>query len=267
MRTWIRYSTGNFQPSDLKRYFVFMTVVFWGLIAAAYLSYPRENHFTIMTHSFSYLGSFDPEHNPKWWPIFSVAMTFWGLSTVPLVFYLCRRFSAISRPAARIGASQLLLGCLGIILVGVIPTGHGIFIGTWDWGLAHRNAGLMVAITFNLGIFLHEILLFIDKFTRRHLGRYGYWRFVWPYTFWWSIVFLAAYFLTKWVFVYEDMKKAAAVAGRTLEGSWSEALNTRYSIPLWENILVVTLFVFMIWLVARIPWDDLSQSARNTERQ
>jgi hypothetical protein len=206
-----------------------------------------------MSHSFSYLGGFDACHNPAWWWVFSIAMTFWGLATVPVVLYMYRRFAVVRRRSARIGALILLLGCLGIILVGVIPTGHGGPESTFDWGRAHRRAGLLVAIAFGIGIFWHEILLFVDGFTRRKLGTSGYWRYVWPYTFWWGMAFLATYFLVKWMFVYERMKLEAAAAGTVLRGSWTEALDSWYSIPFWETVMIVTLYIFLVWLPLALP--------------
>lgn len=237
----------------IRGYLLVEALVFWGTVGFCYWLVPRENNFAFLSHSFSYLGGFDACHNPRWWWVFSIAMAFWGIATVPVVLYIYHRFAPISRWAARTGAIILLIGCLGIVLVGVIPTGHSTVPGGFDWILAHRRAGLLTATGFGVGVFWFEIMLFVDGFTRKRLGQHGYWRYVWPYAFWWTMIFLTTYYLVSWMFVYERMKTEAAAAGRALQGSWTEALNTRYSIPLWENIMIITLFVFLVWLPLALP--------------
>ncbi|HOH43512.1 MAG TPA: hypothetical protein PLZ53_10375, partial [Candidatus Hydrogenedentes bacterium] len=60
------------------------------------------------------------------------------------------------------------------------------------------------------------------------------------------ILFTASYFLIKWEFVYAQMKAAAQATGQPIGSSWSEAMNTIYSFPLWENILIYSFFVFLV---------------------
>ena len=48
----------------------------------------------------------------------------------------------------------------------------------------------------------------------------------------------------------------AAAAGASIGSSWSEAMNTRYSFPLWENILIYTLFLFLVWMVTALTAAD-----------
>lgn len=253
MRSCEKWSLTPAGTTVFRWYLLAVAVLFWGLVFTCYLLVPRENHFGFLSHSFSYLGGFDACHNPRYWWLFSVAMTFWGLATVPVVFYIYRHFAPISRWAAIVGALLLLVGCVGIILVGVIPTGHSDVIGGFNWGRHHRRAGLLTATAFGTGAFWHEIMLFVDGFSDRKLGNHGYWRFVWLYAFWWTMAFLATYYLTAWMFVYERMKTEAAAAGRQLQGSWTEALNTRYSIPLWENLMIITLFIFLTWFPLILP--------------
>ncbi len=248
-----RIVCGHFRPEELRQYLLIKAVVFWGLILLCWFLFPVENQFSVMTHSFSYLGSFEPFYNPRWWWIFTAAMMVWGAGLVPPVLYVHHRFTHVSRWGAGLAASLLLLGCFGLVLVGVIPSVHEHFLGNQSWAGIHRDAGLLVAIAFCAGIFAHELLLFRDGFTAKRLGKRGYWRFFWPYLIWWTMVFTAGYFLVKWVFVYDEMKKAAVAAGRPLEGSWTEALHTWYSIPMWETILICTLYLFLFWFVLVLP--------------
>ena len=121
-----------------------------------------------------------PVTPPYYWWLFSVAMTFWGLATVPVVFYIYRHFAPISRWAAIIGALLLLVGCAGIILVGVIPTGHSDVIDGFNWGRAPRRAGLLTAFAFGIGAFRLDLAVFGFKglhlaalFLERGGGRFG----------------------------------------------------------------------------------------------
>jgi hypothetical protein len=253
MKALKRIIKGDFRGGELRRYIACKTAAFWGLILLCWTLFPPQNQFSVMTHSFSYLGSWEPIHNPAWWWVFTVAMVLWGVALVPLVFYIHRRFVHVSRWGAAFAAFLLLAGCLGLVLVGVIPSVHGQLVGNQSWAGIHRDAGLLVAIAFCAGIFAHELLLFHDGFTRKRLGTKGYWRFFWPYLVWWAMAFTALWFLVRWLFVYEDMKRAAAAAGRQLQGSWTEALHTWYSIPMWETVMICTLYVFLLWFVLVIP--------------
>ena len=261
-----RIITGNFSMGELRCYVAVKAVLFWGLILLSWALFPSQNQFSIMTHSFSYLGSFEPFHNPKWWWVFTIAMVLWGVALVPLVLYIHRRFSHVSRWGAALAALLLLAGCLGLILVGAIPSVHMRFAGRQSWAGIHRDAGLLVVIAFCAGIFAHELLLFRDGFTRKRLGKHGYWRFFWPYLVWWTLAITAADFLLRWMFVYEDMKRAAATAGRQLLGSWSEALHTPYSTPMWETIMICTLYVFLAWFVLVVP-HELSPPSESESAQ
>ena len=80
-------------------------------------------------------------------------------------------------------------------------------------------------------------------------------------------MFTAIYFLVRWIFVYEDMKRAAAAAGTRLLGSWSEALHTWYSIPMWETLMVCMLYVFLTWFVLVVPGEVSPSSGRDSSSQ
>ena len=256
----LRLIFGHFDRKGLRWYLAAQTLVFWGLILFCLQLIPDENHFGFASHPFSYLGGFGPENNPRWWRIFSGAMIFWAVALIPVVFYLRRRFAVVSKWGSLSGAAWLLLGCAGIFLVGVIPTGHAQFWGTMSYVGAHRYSSVPIMMGFGFGIFWHELMLFADRFKDQRLRGSGYWKYVALYAAWWGVVFTGIYFLVRWVFVYERMKREAAVTGRFLAGSWTEALNTIYSIPLWENILIISLFVFMTALPLMVSMADREEA-------
>lgn len=251
-----RYIKGDFQPAELRGYLIFEALVFWGLIFVCWVIYPKENKYSIMTHTFSFLGSFNGNHNPSGWWLFTAAMVFWGSATVPLALYLYRRFAAISRWGARLGLSLMLAGCAGVALVGIFPDAHGEVIGDVRWTDIHEKVAVLIAAGFGLSIPWYGLLLLKDRFSRMPFGggsRFDHRKLAWPYLFWFSIVGVVAYFQIKWEFVYAEMRAVAQASGERIGSHWSEALNTRYSFPLWENVAIYALFVFLVWLSLSVP--------------
>ena len=49
------------------------------------------------------------------------------------------------------------------------------------------------------------------------------------------------------------MKAEAAASGGHIGSSWAEGLHTCYSFPLWENVVIYTLFIFLIWFALALP--------------
>ena len=236
---------GQFSTRRLYYYVAALCLTFWGLIFLAWLGYPEEHKYSIMTHTFSFLGSYNEEHSPTWWWLFSLAMLFWSLAGMPLILYIQRHFSFVSKWGARVGAGLMLLGCLNFGLVGIFPdvrTPLGPSLRVTD---IHEKVAVFAAAGFIFGILLHGALLLKDRFFSRD-SQFDHRPFVPLYGFWLSILAVASYFLIKWEYVYADMKAAAQAAGTSIGSSWSEAMNTIYSFPLWENILIYTLFIFLV---------------------
>jgi hypothetical protein len=175
-------------------------VVFWGLIFVSWLTYPKEHHYSILTHTFSFLGSFESKHNPGAWWIFSIAMLFWGSAAIPLVLYFRRRLAVISRWGAWAGAFSMLAGCVGIMTVAMFPDAHGKVIGDFEWTHIHEKAALLVAVGFTLGILWHGALLVTDRMFRGRsaaASRFAHRKFMWPYLVWTSVVSVGLYFQIK----------------------------------------------------------------------
>ena len=42
-------------------------------------------------------------------------------------------------------------------------------------------------------------------------------------------------------------------AGEKFENTWSEGMNTIYSFQMWENLLIYTLYAFLIWFTLVLP--------------
>lgn len=237
-----RALSGEFHSHEVKNYLLFKALVFWGLIGLCWLAFPAENQFSIMRHTFSFLGSFQEEHNPRWWWLFSIAMLFWAVAMQPTTRYLHRRFAPVSRAGAAIAAGLFHLGSLGIAIVALFPDDPGPVFGTVRWTEIHEKGAVLCFAGFVLGIGAFGFLLLRDR--AGHVAHKGH---VWPYLFWLAVLGTAVGNQIYWGITYEAMKREAAAAGRTIRSSWGESLNTIYAFPLWENLVIYALFAFLIW--------------------
>ena len=235
MKPLTRILAGHLDKTGLRRYVLVKAAVFWSLIFLAWLMYPAENHYSIHTHTFSFLGSFEAKHSPDWWWIFSIAMIFWGCATLPLVFYHRRRFLPISRVGANIGAFFLAVGAVGVICVGLFPDARPELFGGWKWTDIHEKAAVLVGFGFLLGLLCQGALLLRDRAGARHFADHNpaaYRRLAIPYLVWGVISFVGIAFQVRWGFVYPQLKAAASAKGEDFGSSWSEAMGTIYSFPL-----------------------------------
>ncbi len=251
-----RILTGNFLASEIKPYVLAEACIFWGLIFVAWLSYPAGHHYSIMSHTFSFLGSWDPQHNPDHWYFFSAGMGFWSVASIPLVFYHYRRFALISRWAAGVGSFFLLLGSIGTMGVACFPDARGAAIGTVEWTKIHEKVAVLVAIGYTLGLLWHGGMLLWDRAVLARGGRpthFEHGRLAAPYLFWLAVTGAGVCNQVIWGMRYGEMKKAAALAGTQIRSSWGESLNTIWAFPLWENLVIYTLFIFLAWFTLAVP--------------
>lgn len=259
MKKFKRYLSGELEQIEIRRYIVVMTGIFWGVIFLAWLGYPAEHKYSITTHTFSFLGSFNEEHSPQWWWLFSIAMLFWCFAGMVLAQYYRRRFSVLSVWAAWVGAILFMLGCLNIGLVAIFPDVRTVLSNGIRVTEIHEKVAIFAAAAFILCIIWFGLLLLKDWLgnilfgKRRQLAHAG---MLAPYICWLTVLFVGVYHLVRWEYIYAEKKAAATAAGLPFGSSWSEAMGTRYSFPLWENILIYTLFIFLIWFAVTLSKED-----------
>lgn len=261
-----RIARGQMQGREVRRYLLAKTVVFWTLIFAAWWTYPAENHYSIMSHTFSFLGSFTSEHNPRFWWLFSMAMLFWAVALIPTALYIHARFVALSRWGARIGAAFFLLASLGVALVALFPDAPDPVFGTVRWTEIHEKGALLTAIGFVLGILWHAGLLLWAALRPQHPNAAALRqpRLVLPFALWFAVATAAAYNQISWGLMYEAKKAAAKAAGQSIRSSWGESLNTIYAFPLWENIVIYALFAFLIAFAWSLSHTEQEVAAQRT---
>lgn len=112
----------------LKKWIPVSGIIFWSGILLSMLFYPPEDHFSIFTHSISFLGDWFDNPFPGWL-FFSIALACAGITFLPIGLYLFRRFRVICNRTAMFCNFLYILGCIGTVLVGVFSDTHDVELG------------------------------------------------------------------------------------------------------------------------------------------
>ena len=249
MKSLLTFARGQFEPGTLRIYLAAQALFFWGVIFVCWRLFPVENTFSILTHTFSYLGSFEPDRNPPGWWLFTIAMVFWGLTSVPVVRFITRQVALASGKHLRGPAGLLTTGCVGVILVGLFPDARGPILGPIRWTDLHYLGALFIVIGFVFGVPWFAARLFrAARFANTpEPARAACRRARLPQLLFIAETAVAFSFLIRWEFIYRERRAEAEAAGISIGSSWTEAMNTPYSFPLWDNLFVYTLFVYLVW--------------------
>lgn len=251
MDAFLRVVTGDFDGIALRRYLAVVCGIYGSLIITCVALFPAPG-FSIMIHSYSTLGSWNESNNPQWWWLFSTAMTFWGIAMIPVVCYNFRRLAVISVWAAAIAAFLMMLGGMGVSLVGIFPDADGT-VGGYSIREIHKYVAILGAGFYILSNLWMGAMLLLDALRNRFDGDFNYKWFLPPYLAWGSVFVTGVYFLLAWESVHANLKAAAIAAGQPVPGHYGAALNTRYSFPLWENLVIYSLIVFIVWFAMALP--------------
>ena len=167
---FFRFVKGEFQSKELKIYWLITFLFSVLMILIAYLLYPPEDNYTILTHTLSYLG--DYIRNPRGWGFFSVAMIIMGFSFSNMVMYIYKREVLILPWLARSGLFFAQIGCLGVILVGFFPDVHGEnFLEDVSMGKAHNIIAMFAIFGLLIGLIHFGVLFIIDHFPKCRVNR------------------------------------------------------------------------------------------------
>src|SRR6056297_4159690 len=102
IQKWIR---GSFKPKDMTKHLFISTLGIASLLFLSYRCYMQENPYSIFTNLISDLGNW--QTNPRGWWIFSLAMVFSGLMTLPIISYVKRNLDFTKKTAITMGAWTL----------------------------------------------------------------------------------------------------------------------------------------------------------------
>lgn len=262
METLKRYISGRHTPVEIRWHLALSAVGYWDLVFCAWLVYPAEHHYSVTTNMLSDLGSFEDRYNPEWYWVFTIAMVYCGITLMPVMFYIRRRFAAVSGWGARVGAFFFLVGCAGIVLTGLFPFAHSPLIGNWQWGQLHIAAAALIMVGFIFGIIWHGLFLLKDKFTKKTFASQGkglqplgqrsrseekspYLTLMGPFLVCVPVIAAIGYAI-RW---------QAALAAREPVAALTVALNGLERFPFLEHLAIWALTMFVIWFTIVLPYE------------
>ncbi len=236
--TLVKYLTGRFTHTDLKKCFLPTTIlIIFAFLLIAYLFYPPELEYSIFSDTISGLGDF--MENPNGWWGFSIAL--WTLSTsfFSVFIYMHRRLGVICRKTARFGTFFALVGCIGLFLIGFIVDADATLVGSLSFSRVHMIfvyggfGGLAIAVV------THGFVFMKDNFPR--LG--------------------GQQFIPRW----RPLAPYGLILGLALGMGISQLLKEIYfpdsnwngpgllSVSFWEWMLLFGIIVWAFWIVLILP--------------
>ena len=236
------YFLGRFEKKELRTFLLVQLSVIWLLILIAYLLYP-PSEYSIMRHTFSYLGSQDAHNNPEGWYWFSIALIAMGILMIPLILYRHRRLSKIDPNMARFNTLLLIIGAIGIFLLAFFPDDGRDFMEDLSYGRIHNQLAVVAFAGLGLGNIFDSFIFLKDRWPKWPLGGGGtkilnHKKLQIPVIGLFIVVFCTAFFLIRWEIIYPEIH-----AQNPEIGSWpGEGI---YSFPLWEWIVIVYLFIYI----------------------
>lgn len=259
-----RYASGRHTPKEIRWHLAALAFIYWGLVFCAWIGYNGQNTYSIMSQTLSALGSFDDKHNPHWFWLFSVAMIYCGLTMIPVMLYVRRRFAAISGWGALVGAVFFVSGCVGLVLVGLLPYSHGAVAGIWKLKYLHVKAAGTMGVMFGLGMVWHALLLLKDRFTARCFAvpeDSSYLKFIGPYLVLVPVLTLVGSRI-EWHALYTGLQAAVRASLGDAANAMQSAMAGRFhSFSILEHVAIWALTVFVIWFTAVLPYSHDSESA------
>ncbi|MBD3353520.1 MAG: hypothetical protein GF364_18700 [Candidatus Lokiarchaeota archaeon] len=241
MSRFLDIISGNFEPTQL----IIWIIVQFGLcilfIYIAYRFHIRDNPYSIMTHSISFLGSWIPTRNPRGWWNLSIALSILGIMFFPLHLYYHRRMALISEWAAWIGTILCFLGSIGVILVAIVPDNEGKnFFKDLKYGQVHNVVATIGFGGFGFGNLWYGLMFFYDAIWGKKLYSPG--RFLPSFLILLIIVLIIAYTQLKWEKMCKTDDTKVPFPGEGI-----------YSFPLWEWILATYLFLHIYYVLISLP--------------
>ena len=239
MADFWRVFIGIFTPSQLIVYVVLQIFIFLLFLGLARITFPKENKYSVMTHTMSFLGSKESFRNPKGWYFFSIAVMWITLADIPLNLYIFRHMLTFSPVFAWIMIISGGISTITGILVSIFTDkdtdrdlSGGDFIQDLRSGRIHNVTAVITFTTFiiaNLSVGLAYI------FNPSQLPIYN----------WLPPLLIFALVLIGF-FLFNALWQKKCKENEDLESFPGEKI---YSFPLWEWLLFVSLYIFLFWNV------------------
>ncbi|CAL6063548.1 Conserved_hypothetical protein [Hexamita inflata] len=251
-KVW-NFICGYLTPVQLLVYSLVGFTVIWCIYGAAYYTYNLSNHYSIMSCTFSFLGSWDDDSNPIGWYWFTIGMCSSFFIEMPIIMYVYQRVKHINKKIALCGNIFWVLGVCAQFLVGCFPSSSTIIFGTTKFRDIHNPTATVTFSALLVGAPCYAALVGYDRPTScKKIGKgnilnHRYTDICIGIVI--QIMIVALIILGLWQIVYPIMY----AKDPTIGSNWSAAMNTIWSFPLWENVIIITLYLYLIIFPFSLP--------------
>lgn len=234
---------GKFTSTQLIVYVIIQICVFLVFLGLARITFPKENKYSVMTHTMSFLGSKESFRNPKGWYFFSIAIIWITLADIPLNLHIFRYLQTFSPLFAWIMIISGGISTITGILVSIFTDkdtdrdlSGGEFIQDLKSGRLHN---VTAVITFATFIIANLSVGFAYLFYPQRLPVYN-----------WLPPLLIFCITVIGFFMFNTLWQKKCKENSELESFPGEGI---FSFPLWEWLLFLSLYIFLFWNVFIIP--------------
>ena len=230
---------GLFTSTQLIIYVIVQVCVFLTFLGLARITYPKENKYSVMTHTMSFLGSKEEFRNPKGWYFFTIAILWITIADIPLNIYIFRYLFSFSPFFAIIMIVSGGISTITGVLVSIFTDkdtdrelSGGDFIKDFKSGRIHNVTAVICFATFivaNLAVGCAYLFHPLEQ----------------PVYNWLPPLLIFCVALTGF-FLFNALWQEKCKKDENLEAFPGEGI---YSFPLWEWLLFLSLYVFLFWNV------------------
>jgi hypothetical protein len=113
-----KYFQGELSRKEIKRHISITFPIYLALILISLMLYPKDYHYSIMTHTMSYLGNYLISPG---WIFFSVGVIFLAIATVPCIRYLENAMRPINDWADEVSTFLFEVSWITMFAIGLLP--------------------------------------------------------------------------------------------------------------------------------------------------
>jgi len=230
---------GYFTSTQLLIYVIIQICVYLIFLGLARITYPKENKYSVMTHTMSFLGSKETFRNPKGWYFFSIAIIWITIADIPLNLYIFMHLRAFSPLFAWIMIISGAISTVNGILVSIFTDkdtdrdlSGGDFMQDLKSGRIHNITAVITFSTFIIANLAVGLAYVFHPITR-------------PLHNWLPPLLIFGIVLTGF-FLFNALWQKKCKENEDLEQFPGEGI---YSFCLWEWLLFASLYIFLFWNV------------------
>ncbi|CAL6002212.1 Conserved_hypothetical protein [Hexamita inflata] len=242
-----RYISGFLTPNQLIAHSIIGYICIWSIFGASYGTFNQVNHYSIMSSTFSYLGSNDKDCNPNGWYWFSIGMFASFFVEIPLIMYIYQRLKLVNYRLAKVSNGFWLVGVCAQFFIGVFPSSKDKIFGNTEFRQFHNPIAVICFVCVLVGAPCSAALVAYDKpksctnYGKRNLLNHRLTDICIALIM--ISICLVVIFCVLWQIVYPIQYKKDPSIG----SNWSAGMNTIWSFALWENVCIITLYVYILW--------------------